>query len=437
MKLIKFFLILVVLLSSCEKVDTTGLESTAEPPLAEGLSPAPATSIPTELPSKADVKVEHECPTVETINSDMVSDGILILDSRVDDGNERYKSDTYMMKMQTMEVTQINKPGKNLENFISSPNRKWIAYIDSDSITPDPSFNLVIANSDNEVYTTLLIEDRWGAINWLDNEHLIIGVSSQDITNSLGALDLGFLVLNPFTGERAILQTDYPNIYSPAPKPNWDGWGVTAYNSALTKVVYLQGGESPPWHYVLWDTQYEKQVASFEVVFDFQAVPRWSPDGQQFAFSPSLSSRAKKYPSYELYSVTRDGNIHQLTHLSDYYPWVYIADLSWSPDSRYIAFWFSYWENQKPSFDSTGTRYLAILDTTTSIVTSYCLNGESNASIGSSMYPPPLWSPDSKQIIVQNQIAADSFQTILIDIEKNHAFHIADNLKPVGWMISP
>ena len=183
-------------------------------------------------------------------------------------------------------------------------------------------------------------------------------------------------------------------------------------------------------------------ISQLQVVGELQAIPRWSSDGNRFAVAPSLLSRGgDSYPSYEIFSVTQDGIVSQLTHLSDYYPWVYIADLSWSSDNRYIAFWYSYWvdgENQ-PYFDTLGDRYLGVVDIQTGKTTSYCIHGELNAEIGIRKFQPPLWSPDSKQLVIQSQVGDDflNFQTILIDVQENRAYHIADNLEPVGWMISP
>ncbi len=154
-----------------------------------------------------------------------------------------------------------------------------------------------------------------------------------------------------------------------------------------------------------------------------------------FAIAPSLFSNKDRYPSYELYSVNTEGKVTKLTHLTDYYPRVYIDDFSWSPDGHYIAFWFSFWQDTTISFDALGNRYLAVLDTTNGLVTNYCVNGEKNAPIGSlRTYPPPLWSPDSKQIVVQSQTSKDSFQTVLIDIQQNRAFKIGEDLAPVGWI---
>ena len=401
-------LLLISLLTSCNK---STLES--------------ATNMPSISPH---ANVKFDCPKIEISMADLKSSGTLILQ-----GADK----TYLMDMVSMAMAPINKPNKALLEFSVSPNQEWIAYYESEFNQPDA--NLIVAGVNNQVYKTLPWESKWGAFRWLDNERLIIRTIPQSEPNSVTNYNTDFLVLNPFTGERQTVKVDYPNIYNLYPLPDWDGWGVTVYNQALTRVVYLEGAVSGPLYYVLWDLQKKSQITNLHIVEDLDANPRWSPDGEQFAVAPSLFSKMKQYPSYELYSVTKDGDTKQLTHLTDYYPRVYIADLSWSPDSRYIAFWFSHWQqSESPSYGSSvGDRYLGVLDTETGLVTDYCINGENDASIGLRIYPPPLWSPDGKQVVIQSQVTKDSFKTILIDIKENRAFHIADDMEPVGWMVSP
>lgn len=386
------------------------------------------TRVPTHL---SDTNIRSECPTIESKISSLTANGTLILDGI---------GTTYLMNMPSTTMTQISKPQEALQEFSVSPHRMWIAYNVS-VVDENLNYllnNLVVAGNDNHIYKTFPWEKEWGAMRWLDNERLIIRMIPQVEPNSPTNYNPDFLVLNPFTEERHTLKVDYPDIYNFYPIPNWDGWGITVFNPALTRVVYFKGGVSGPFYYVLWDMQNKSQITDFQIIGDLNAIPRWSPNGEQFAFAPSLFSKVNEYPSYELYGVTRDGDTTQLTHLSDYDAWVYIADLSWSPDSRYIAFWFSRWQqNESPSYESASDRYPAILDTETGLVTDYCINGERNASIGVRIYQPPLWSPDSKQIVVQSQIGSESFKTILIDIQENRAFHIADDLAPVGWMDSP
>jgi hypothetical protein len=400
-------LLLISLLPSCNTSDT-----------------ALVTRVPTRL---LDVNIRSECPTIEPKISGLTANGTLILGGI---------GTTYLLDMSSTTMTEMSRPNESLQEFSVSPNQRWIAYYEGEFNQSDA--NLIVAGVNNQIYKTLPWESAWGAFRWLDNERLIIRTIPQSEPNSVTNHNTDFLVFNPFTGERQTVKVDYPNIYNLYPLPDWDGWGVTVYNQTLTQVVYLEGDVSGPLYYVLWDLQKKSQITNLQIVGDLDANPRWSPDGEQFAVAPSLFSKMKQYPSYELYSVTKDGDTKQLTYLADYYPWVYIADLSWSPDSRYIAFWFSHWQqSESPSYQSAGDRYLAVLDTETGLVTDYCINGENDASIGLRIYPPPLWSPDSKQVVIQSQVTEDSFKTILIDIQENRAVHIADDLTPVGWMVSP
>jgi len=371
---------------------------------------------------KANIK--FACPKIETTTADLTSTETLVLDG---------SNGTYLMDMSIMIMTLIDNTKENFESFAVSPNRRWIAYnaTELDKNLAYIKNNLVIAGADNHVYKILPWESEWGTILWLNNQQLIIRLIQQAKSNLLDSSIPNFLILNPITGERQNLKADYQ-------LPTYDGWDVTAYDPTLTRLVFLKGDVSGPFYYVLWDIQHKRQITNFQIADDLNTILRWSPDGKQFAFAPSLFSKIKEYPSYELYSVTKDGKIKQLTHLTDYYPWDYISDLSWSPDSRYIAFWFSHWQkNENPSYDSVSDRDLAVLDTTTNLVTSYCINGEKNATIGIRIYQPPVWSPDSKQIVIESQTGDDTFQTILIDVQKNRAFHLADDLEPVGWMVSP
>jgi dipeptidyl aminopeptidase/acylaminoacyl peptidase len=361
---------------------------------------------------------------------DASSSGILVLDSQVDIGNGRVSPESFLMNMETHAMTQIAGPDRNLIQFAVSPDRKWLAYRDLK--------RLFIVSPDNQPRKIYSWKENWGAINWLGNQRLAIGLQQLSEQNDLVKRSSTLLILDAFSGKSEVLSPDFPGIYDLYPLPSWDGWGETAYDSALSRVVYLQGGASGPINYVLWDIKHQQSLAVFEIAGELTTVPRWSPDGQSFAFAPSLLLPIEKWPLYEIYKVSKDGQATQLTHLTDYYPWVYIPDLSWSPDQRFIAFWYSHWaENGEPDFNSHYTQYLAVLDLSNDRVTDYCVVGEPAAEIGLRKNPPPLWSPDSKQLVVQSQYSGSHSQVVLVDIEQGLAFTIGQDLKPEGWLASP
>lgn len=266
---------------------------------------------------------------------------------------------------------------------------------------------------------------------WLNEEQLIIDLIQEE-ENSYTVSK--FLVLSPFTDERYYLEANYPEVF-------YDYWyRVIEYNKNLDQVVYLQGGISGPFYYTLWDINSNAALAQLDPGGDMYVNPRWTSDGSRFAMALNLFSKPEDFPSYEIFEVSQDGKINQLTHLSDYYPWFYISDLSWSPENRYIAFWYSYWSDVQPWFGDSADRYLGIFDLKTGITTNYCFRGELNSTIGLNIYSPPLWSPDGRQVVFRSQVGEHYFldsQTILLDIKENRAFLIGEALEPVGWLKSP
>jgi hypothetical protein len=337
-----------------------------------------------------------------------------------------------------MEKTLISGTSGNLTDFSVSPDLKRIAYTDGllDANANWLVNDLIIATADNQILQRIPIEEDWGYIRWLDNDRLIIRQADDKVTDPVERSST-FLVLDLQTGEREILKPEFPGIYDLPPVPDWYGWGETAYNPSLDRVVYLKEDEDGRLYYVFWNLAENKEIAVFSVAEDIDAVPRWAPDGQHFAFTPSLLLPSMQWPRYEFYDVTRDGRITQLTHLADSYSWVYIADFSWSPDEKLIAFWFSYWLDKEIDRYGRTPQFLAVLDTKTGMITNYCIPGEINATIGSRRIPPPLWSPNGQQIVVQSQTSQDSFDAILVDIPSGLAFFLEKDLEPVGWMTPP
>lgn len=362
--------------------------------------------------------IRFECPDIETDLSGLKSNGSLFLA-----GNGTYLG-TYLMDMGSLAMTQINKPNEGFYYFASSPEHTWIAYISTVFIST-VSDNLVIADKENKVIKSIPWEDDWAYAEWLNEEQLIFDLISEASI---------FLILNPFTDERILLNPDYPEMYYD------ERWRIIEYSPRLDQVVYLQGAISGPFYYTLWDIKNKVALAKLVPVGDMHARPSWFTDGSKFVIALNTFFKINDSPHYEIFNVSRDGSITQTTHFSDYFPWVYVTNLSWSPDSRYIAFWYSSWTETSPGYSGSADRYLGVLDLRTGDVTRYCIRGELDIENGMSKYSPPIWSPDSKQIVFRSQIGEhyvlDS-QAILLDIQENRAFLIGEKLEPVGWLNSP
>ena len=326
------------------------------------------------LLSCSPAKITEKCPDIETDLSKLNSSGILILD-----GDE-----TYQMDMSSLVKTQLNQPGNNFYFFAASPENNWISYVSG------KTDELVIEGGNAEA-KLITMEEDWVYATWLNEEQLIIDlIQDEDDFDTVSR----FLVLNPFTNERYFLDANYPDVF-------YDYWyRVIEYNTNLNQVVYLKGGISGPFYYTFLDINSNAVLAQFDPSGDMHVNPRWTSDGSRFAMALNLFSKPEDFPSYEIFEVSQDGKIIQLTHLSDHYPWFYISDLSWSPENRYIAFWYSYWTDVQPWFYDSADRYLGILDLKTGVITNYCFRGELNAEIGLNIYSPPLWSPDGGQVLL-------------------------------------
>jgi Tol biopolymer transport system component len=136
----------------------------------------------------------------------------------------------------------------------------------------------------------------------------------------------------------------------------------------------------------------------------------------------------------EFYSIELEGEVTRLTYLTDTYSKVRIGKWNWSPDGRDIALWLEVEPVSYPNLDlELGLEpawRLAVFNTVTKVETNYCFPG-GNA------YVAPLWSPDGRQIVVQNvSQTTGKEQIFLVDIASGSAGKIAEDLVPVGWMVN-
>ncbi len=377
-----------------------------------------------DIPSK-NVSPIDGCLTVESGPiSDWNLGGILILGSTEDIGNNLVRRTGYKINMDTMETIELVKPEERLRDLAVSPNGKWLAYEIISASNKKP--NLVISNASSDQQLVIPWEAEWIWIaTWLDDNRLLIGLGANS-----------YLVFNPFTGERQLFKPDIPGVFS--------GQGITgltgrSFNPALDRAVYLEDKllEDGSWHYVLWAIDQQQSLADFRVIIQPTAFPWWSPDGTKFAIANSVAESYQGWPAYELFSVNGDGETTQLSNLSTFFPFVYIDQLSWSPDARHLAFWFSWWPHQPPDYDygiPDGERYLAIVDTEKLEIRNYCILGNFDIS---GRIPAPVWSPDGTHLAVVSPSTEGHSQVVLVDLSNERAIRIGKDMIPIGWMVAP
>jgi hypothetical protein len=313
-------------------------------------------------------------------------------------------------------ATMVLQPIKTPENTIQggyqvSPNRQqvasWKSYFDANE--HKTSVSVVIEDNTGKTLAEVPGDlEAWDAFYWLDNERIVIGTYSQPY------------VLNPFTGEAF----DISEWYAQSPGglhigPVWETNGV--FDKKLNLLFYIQEGLKM----LLWDIEKQQILATLQPQVSYVPGdrPKWAWDDSQLVIGYKMSKNA----SDELFSISRDGQLIQLTELGKYYPRVRISKLNWSPDGQQIAFFFKDYSNQENPWQ------LAILYIKTHEVTNYC-------GLAGWMRPPvePIWSPDGNQLLIgRAEMDEVAYSTILIDLSQGYAAKLADNLVPSGWMVAP
>jgi hypothetical protein len=407
------------------------------------LEPTPSASLPTE--SKVPIyppetQTKSQCLDVgSTPIHDIGSSGVLVLENRtfLDEGH--YKPGTFHLDMQSGQMTEITLTSENQVGHVISPNRELVAYelVTYNSTGKIVKDELVVADAKDQPLSVMPWEDEWIVMPaWLDNQRLVINFSGPNPEESAGDKPATLLVLNPFSGERQILKPDFPRILNTrstlsAILPFWDGWSGVIYDPTLTRAIYPRfiGDNEEMYTYAIWDPSQRQLVATLEDVFarfslgtDFP-MPKWSPDGSRFVLQGFIPTQDSV--KMELYEVSRDGQTRQLTQLSPV-AYVWESSYSWSPNGQHIAMFL-----EPPLGAAYEKDRVAVLDMTTLNITDYCVN------IAFSGDGYPIWSPDGHQFVVTDWHEKDHRRVILVDIEKNVATQIAEDMEPVGWMRTP
>lgn len=412
-------LLTFLLLTSCKVGNSVLVFATVTPFATTRPTLTPTqTSTPTVSPDVMRyqcLEIANSLPTRDSLKGVIVYDGDYNLTSWLSD---QETGNTYLLPREANDT---------LWQFGVSPDGQHLKYIHS--IAETQKYQLVIATSDGKsLWSQNVNAVDW---DWFDNERLVYLESSENGTHR-------FLLLNPFSGEQKHLPADFPGseAFSSDMVGHWflATRGVPIYDPTLTRAVYPVIEDKQKWPaIILWDTQANKDVAQIVTVDYWGNTPLWTPDGKQFIIATNMDTTKPLATAQELFAVSRDGQIRQLTHFMDYYQGIEILDdYSLSPNGKLLAFWITV----KPSqFDNPR---LAVLNIETGEVTNYCIKGDPFAD--NAAYPDlPVWSPDSTQLLVISRPPEDTKvrRVVVVDIGNNYAAQINQDMEPVGWMVAP
>jgi Tol biopolymer transport system component len=306
-------------------------------------------------------------------------------------------------------------------HFAVSPSGDYLAYDVWKDGTNQWQINIVDATG-NQLRT--FDEEDLQSFEWLDRDNLFINSLSNKLEHSplilLSPFGNNEKLIEPFiTEEERIIPSDRELIY---------GWGFYAfhkiiYNSTFTRAIYASSDENGAT-IVFRDLLSNKDISTLRSREAWGISPKWSPDGAQIAIGMNINSADGKN---EIVVVNQNGALIFTTHLAELYEKSYISSLSWSPDGKKIAFWYTVNENINSALR------LAILDTSTQKITDFCTSKDSPYYRWHTNDKSPIWSPDSNYLLIET--ANDDIpNAVILDISNGNAVIIKNSYEPAGWM---
>jgi len=410
---IGFVIFIAIVLAGCAL--QTENASTLVPIETQGQKATPSPTVTLKLPTQSPTStvtltpvIIKECaklasielgPPVETENNFLL----------LRDGQAPYAP--FLMNPANGKITKIASDNSIFDAYVS-PDGYKLAYAIEDKV--------IIANPEGKIQKSILVVKNdffffWG---WLDDEHIMITPHIPEITPDTPKEDriAPLIILDISDGSRIEIKSAYPGIDN-FNYLNWQ-FNRVVYDPSKNYAVY-PGDDI----ITLFSLPEQKILASLPAITNRTEQPQWSPNGEYLAVAGKVT---KNKGNQELFMLDKNGNITRLTHLTDQFDeGIGIGNSSWSPDNRKIAFWYDIGDSVE--------KRLAVYNFDTATVEDYCIihNG-----VG---YPvKPIWSPDSKLVLVN--IKADDqsdYKILWVNTETHEGAVFKINATVAGWLVKP
>lgn len=174
----------------------------------------------------------------------------------------------------------------------------------------------------------------------------------------------------------------------------------------------------------------------------------WSPDGRWLAYVAPTIDEDDRVIGTEIYGIApSDSEPTQWTDLTSVYGatrinGIAVGELSWSPDSRHIAFWVQELTRSDPAAN-TGNAVIHVLDVETGETISYC----GYATTEHTPNPPRLvWSPDGTHLAFGGNVPGDDrgYLLLVLDISTGTFTELSEGIYPalgtpevIAWGLPP
>jgi dipeptidyl aminopeptidase/acylaminoacyl peptidase len=277
---------------------------------------------------------------------------------------------------------------------------------------------ILIFDSDANLAATIELKQESYGVTWLNEQQVLINEP--------------FLLLSPFEHTQKEIQSFLPNYFSSTDilyDWNFYGYHKNVYDPQMTRMLYPLRDENGVPNVALRDLEKGIDLASFPTSYGYGTSPTWASDGEKLAIAlntvPSDLFQKNDNIQFEIFGFSRNGEKLFTTTLTSSSETVYITNLSWSPNGRYIAFWYTHDKNRLHSH-----LQLAVLDTETQSITLYCINSGDDYIRFS-----PIWAPSSDYLLVAYKIANDeALSSLLINMQSGKAWIIKSQFEPLGWL---
>ena len=322
--------------------------------------------------------------------------------------------------------TERSISGRHFYAVSTSPNGKWLSYINIPPLDQTKDYaELIVELANGQKQTQVILDSDhviYDWIPWLGNERI------WSILDQSGVIvDPSTFVLDPFTGEGQVISPDYPGL-APFDAPAGGlwlhfGWSNVAYDPSLQLVVYPKK-EDDGYYIALWNRETKQEIVKIPTSWRYGYLPLWFTDGS--AFVVAAQPEPDKPP--EWLKVSRDGEIRQLTHFGNLYAlYGFGTESSLSPDGRYLAFGF-----HRGDPHQLRPLELVILDLQTLEAVNTCMTFNYF----------PIWSPDGRYLAVQHRDDNKKQNSVMVlDFEQGWAVAVFTDDKetnyrtyPRGWL---
>jgi hypothetical protein len=427
-KSIWLFLIVVLLFSGCASPTLPGVLLTATETITPlpTKQPAPSpTLFLTDTPEPSSRYLLDKCVEISQSPAPKLQ-GVLVLQHII----RASLKDVLFLELETYKEHFISNPGgEYYGNEIISPSGTYFA-AETFTFSKEGEYPeyyqgpiVIFDSGGNLVAKVELKQESYGFV-WLNEEQILMNYPYEE--------DNPVVLISPFKGmQKKIWPFLMKSFYSSELIREWGFYGrhKNVYNSQMTHMLYPSIDENGPT-VVLRALEQEEDIVSFSTGSGRGNWPIWSIDGEKLAIAlntvPFSSYVNNGEIRFEIFVINRNGQKLLTTNMSSLFETVHITNLSWSPNGRYIAFWYTNNEN-----DLYSNLQLAVLDTETQVISRYCLNsGDDHLRYS------PIWPPTSDYLILAYKASGDekSVSSLLLDIFDGKAWVIKPDYEPLGWL---